>query len=350
MLKEILQQFIDADAFSIHPFGKGHINHTYLCEGVGEKYILQKINQYVFKQPTEVIENMVLVGTHLAQKKEYTLKNILPIPAKSGKYYTIIDNDYWRLLPFIEHTITYPKADTPIQAFEAAKGYGKFVKALFDFPIEQLHMTIPNFHNSVLRMKRFEPAVHQADTERKRQAVSEIEYIREQAPIFDLIDRLSLPLRVTHNDTKIDNVLMHIETHQAVCVIDLDTVMPGSLLSDFGDMVRTFTNAEEEDADDIQRVFLRKDIFEALCEGFLGELADSMSELEKQHLLDGAKWIILEQALRFLTDFLEGDIYYKIAYSNHNLVRAKNQIALYQSLLEQETTLMSYLNRILQTN
>ncbi len=351
---QILAHFVEFDIASIFSFGKGHINHTYLCEvqkgGVEQKYILQKINQNVFEQPERVMENMVAIGQHIKEKSDYPLLNLMPIAARSGDYFVLENKGYWRLLPFIENTITYSKAANPDQAYQAAKGYGKFIKVLFDFPIEKLHLTIPNFHNSTLRMLHLNNAIKEASENRKHLAKETIQYILQEAEVFDWIDSFKLPLRVTHNDTKIDNVLMHKETQKAVCVIDLDTVMPGSLLSDFGDMVRTFTNSEEEDAPNLQDVALRAAIFEALSVGFLEELSDVMSETEKEHLLNGAKWIILEQAVRFLADFLQNDVYYKTQYDTHNLVRAKNQIALYQSLLYQETKLIGYIHQILQTN
>jgi Ser/Thr protein kinase RdoA (MazF antagonist) len=343
----IRQFFIDYQMVSLVPFGKGHINQTYRLsieqQGVAKNFILQQINQQVFKQPIHVIENMIAVSQHIAQKTDYPLHNLTIIPTVAGEYYVLDEGNYWRLLPFIKNTITFATVENEVQAYAAAQGFSAFTKSLLDFPAAQLHETIPHFHDSLFRLNHFQKAVEEADLDRKKAAQIPIQFIEQESFIFQYIDQLNLPLRVTHNDTKIDNVLIHKDTIQPACVIDLDTVMPGYLLADFGDMVRTFTNSEKEDSTNFAQVAMRMPIFQALVRGFLSELAPLMTLQEKKHLVDGAKWIILEQAMRFLSDFLQNDVYYKIAFAEHNLVRAKNQIALYQSLLSQEQDLLSYL-------
>lgn len=343
----ICQFFINPKILAITSFGGGHINQTYKLsieqEGSTKHYILQQINQQVFKQPLKVIENTLAVSQHIAQKPYYPLHNLTTLPTLKREYYVLDEGNYWRLLPFIENTVTFSKVENEVQAYAAAQGFSMFTKALLDFPVARLHDTIPHFHDSLFRLEQFQCEVGEADSARKQIAHFAIQFIEKESFIFQHIHQLNLPLRVTHNDTKIDNVLIDAITLKPACVIDLDTVMPGYLLADFGDMVRTFTNAEREDSANFAQVEMRMPIFQALVRGFLGELASWMTLEEKAHLVDGAKWIILEQAMRFLSDFLQNDVYYKVAYAEHNLVRAKNQIALYQSVLKQESQMLGYL-------
>ncbi len=347
-MQNIIRQFFtDYQIRASIPFGKGHINQTYRLnieqQGVAKNFILQQINQQVFKQPLQVLENMVAVAQHIAQKPDYPLHNLTMIPTVAGEYYVLEEGYYWRLLPFIENTITFTSVENEAQAYAAAQGFSVFTKSLFDFSPAQLHETIPHFHDSLFRFHHFQRAVAAANSVRKKAAQIPILFIEQESFIFQHIHQLNLPTRVTHNDTKIDNVLIHKDIIQPACVIDLDTVMPGYLLADFGDMVRTFTNSEKEDSTNFAQVEMRIPIFKALVRGFLSELAPLMTSQEKKHLVDGAKWIILEQAMRFLSDFLQNDVYYRVAFAEHNLVRAKNQIALYQSLLNQEQEMLSYL-------
>ncbi|MCR9288329.1 MAG: aminoglycoside phosphotransferase family protein [Bacteroidetes bacterium] len=335
--EEIIHSFFEEEIL-LHPtpFGSGHINDTFKFSiqknQEQQDFILQRINQNIFHNPQEVMDNIQKVALHLA-KNNYPKKILSPVLTHENQsFHKTETGEYWRVFPFFKNTFTIDKIDNETQAFEAAKAFGEYLNFLKGLPPSALRTTIPNFHNGVLRLKKFENTLKTATETKINLGLVEIQFIIQHANIFEKIESLKLPIRITHNDTKINNILLDKTTQKAVAVIDLDTLMPGIILSDFGDMVRTFTNSGEEDEADLSKVEMRKDIYLALEAGFLSEMKD-LTKLERDHLSDGAKWITLMQAVRFLTDFLEGDPYYKIKYPNHNLVRAKNQIALYKGLL-----------------
>ncbi|MDX1701716.1 MAG: phosphotransferase [Melioribacteraceae bacterium] len=235
----------------------------------------------------------------------------------------------------MEYAFTVDHEDNEQQAFEAAKAYGKFQKYLSDFNLEDCHETIPNFHNLSNRLERFNQTLQTKSSERLEKAKLEINKVGEYKYLedeFQNLLELNLPRRITHNDTKINNVMLDKETKEGLCVLDLDTVMPGSILDDYGDMVRSFVSRAQEDDRDYAKVEVRLNIFEAMTSGYLGELKDVLTFEEINNLVLGAKIIVYEQAIRFLTDFIEGDIYYKVDYQDHNLDRTKNQFALLASI------------------
>ncbi|MCB9210704.1 MAG: aminoglycoside phosphotransferase family protein [Ignavibacteriales bacterium] len=328
------------------PFGSGHINDTILVTiDQSEKiikYILRKINSYVFKEPKLIIENTVSVTNHIEKKilksnKSETLNRTLKLFKTKNDDFYFIDNEdnYWCVFNFIEDAITYDNVNTEDQAFEAAKEYGKFQKYLSDFEIVKCHTTIPDFHNLSNRLAKFYNLLKNhkykriESSEREIQLVEKFRHIEKE---FLQLKNLNIPLRITHNDTKINNVMLDEKTKKGLCVIDLDTVMPGIILNDFGDMVRSFVSPTLEDSSDYSKVKVRLNIFEALANGYLSETNNILTKDEKENLLVGAKIIIYEQAIRFLTDYIEGDVYYKINFTNHNLVRAKNQFALLEDV------------------
>lgn len=278
------------------------------------------------------MENIQLVAEHL-EKKAFSDKILKPIPTKDGQlFFKEETGNYWRVFPFFAKTSTFETVKNAAQAYEAARAYGAFSKALADVNIEKLHLTIPHFHDGIRRMRLFETALKSASENKIGQAIIEIQFLITHSDIFQKVADLELPIRVTHNDTKISNVLFDWKGENALAVIDWDTIMPGTVLSDFGDMVRTFTNSGAEDETNLEAVQVRTEILEALQKGYLEEMSDILTPLEKDNLMLGAKWITLMQAMRFLTDFLENDTYYKTDYIGHNWVRARNQIALFQSL------------------
>ncbi|MEM8524649.1 MAG: aminoglycoside phosphotransferase family protein [Bacteroidota bacterium] len=349
----ILSQFLEFDQFiSTNKLGNGHIHQTYLVKVQtaqdSQQYVLQQINNQIFTNPFTLMQNLDKVVNHLTQKKDYSLAILSPIKTYKGKlcFHTAGDK-YWRLFPYFENTITYSGAISPRQAFHTANAFGQFANALSDFPSENLISTISDFHNSLKRYDSYKQVLTEADQTRLDEAHAILTFLEKNAKIFDVIQALSLPKRVVHNDTKIDNVLMNKETGKGYCVIDLDTVMPDTILVDFGDMVRTFTNSEVEDSTDYQSVESRIEIFEAMCKGYLSEVKNMLIAVEKENLLEGAKWIILEQCLRFLTDYLANDIYYPIKYPNHNLVRATNQMHLFQSINQQEKQMNAIITKSL---
>ncbi|MBC7774436.1 MAG: aminoglycoside phosphotransferase family protein, partial [Phycisphaerae bacterium] len=281
--------------------------------------------------------NTLRVCQHL-EKQDYPYQIAAPLPALDGTYLQKdADGNYWRTFPFIENSFAPEGIFDPHIAYEAARAYGAFARALRDFPADSLAETIPGFHDTDQRWQAFLKTLEEDPAQRVAGTRPEIEAIFAAKPIFDKISRLKklgeLPLRVAHNDTKAGNVLFDLNTHKALAVIDLDTVMPGTLLSDFGDMVRTF--APDCTEDEPTSPNLRSDVLEALTKGFLEETEGFITKTEKENLILGAAWIVGEQALRFLTDWLVGDVYYKINSPEHNLVRARNQLLLLETLNSQ---------------
>ncbi len=344
---QIIQQFLKARLIEpATPFGSGHINDTFRFSieenGEAHFYVLQRINHEVFKEPEKVMDNIQTIALFLKGGKKlsssfhpftgYPKKVLSPIPTTEGKLFFKDDSNlYWRIFPYIQNSYSIETVQTEEQAYLAASAFGEYLNALKTLNVESLHYTIPNFHNGVRRLDTFKSILKNAVSKRLDKSKREIEQILKHQAIFPKIASMGFPLRVTHNDTKINNVLFDKTTQKPSAIIDLDTVMPGIVLSDFGDMVRTFTTSVAEDEADFALVEMRRNIYTALYEGFLTEMKD-LTSLERNHLFDGAKWIVLMQGLRFLTDYLEGDVYYKTSYEDHNLVRTKNQLALFDSM------------------
>jgi hypothetical protein len=291
------------------------------------------------------MENIALVNAHLS-KSNYPDTILEAIRTKKGAWlYQDESQQFWRLFPYIKNSISYNQVETVTEATEAALTFGRYFYHLNTFDPKQLNETIPDFHNTSLRYQLLQQAVEEDKMNRKQTCLDLIKEIREHASLAQQLEQLNLPVRLTHNDTKINNVLFDQHTHKGIAVIDLDTLMPGTLLTDFGDMVRTFTPTLSEESQEIEAVALRQDIFEGLCSGFLSLLGEVLLPIEKAHLLTGTKVIIYEQTVRFLTDYLQGDIYYSTQYKAQNLYRARNQWQLLQSLLQQEEALNNILSR-----
>jgi len=330
---------------SAKSYGGGHINDTFLIEIAesDEKFILQKINKNVFKTPEHVVHNIELYLNHLHQKNELQLKTF---KISDEKPYVIDENwDFWRMYNYIENSVSYSVIKKKEHAFQAAKAFGKMQRLCLDLNTNDFFDTIPDFHNLDKRYLKFDRVLELSKKERRKNAEKEISFVQDQRKISDLITVLTisgeLPIRITHNDTKLNNVLLNAITSEGICVIDLDTLMPGLVLYDFGDMVRTFTSPVPEDEKDSSKVTLRKEVFSALSRGYLSELSNVLTKTEKEQLINGAKYMILIIGLRFLTDYLENDVYFKTAYDDHNLVRARNQFALLADLLKNEKELKS---------
>lgn len=331
-----------ADFVEGAPYGSGHINDTFCAiydqAGSPIRYILQRINTRVFKTPAALMENISRVTDHALKRlleedhPEARRRTLTCIPAVDGKAYAVDSHgNHWRVYPFIERARGYDEIENNEQAFQAAKAFGNFQKLAADLGGARLHETIPDFHNTPKRMLALRSAI-ELDSENRAVGVrQQIEFALARAAdcsrVTDLIHSGEIPERVTHNDTKLNNVLLDEATAEGVCVIDLDTTMPGSALYDFGDMVRTATPTTREDDVDLTKLDVRLDRFEALVGGYLGAARGFLNEAEVHHLAFAGKLLTLECGIRFLTDYLQGDVYFKTRHPDHNLDRCRNQFA-----------------------
>lgn len=340
-LKEIVGEFFpDKTLLEIEVYGTGNINDTYrvLLNGDSKDgYLLQRINQDVFREPEKVMQNILTVSQHLLAVDSRDSCVLVPIPARNHRpWHQDPQGEYWRCFPFFSNTFSPESVESADQAFQAAATIGRFLFLLMDLDPAQIHITIPDFHNSLKRAAHFREALEKDAMKRRAAAAAEVAMTLKHLSLFEEIAGLDIPRRVVHNDTKISNVLFDRHSGAPRCLIDWDTIMPGTILSDFGDMVRSFTSPVAEDDPAVEKARVDLDIFEAICRGFIPAVASRLTDVEKKWLVKGALWITLEQALRFLTDFLEGDLYYKTLYSEHNLIRTRNQLALFRSMLQQE--------------
>lgn len=354
---EIFQQFDTGDKFiSAKPFGGGHINDTYLVLCEKGKYTLQGLNHHVFKEPEHVMHNIKLVTEHLAEKIKAAggdpLRETLNLvrTVDGNTHYYDGENGFFRLFLFVDGAKSYPAVEKPEHFYNAAKAFGKFQKMLADFPADQLYETIPNFHNTVSRYNDFMAALKEDKAGRAAFIDDDIAFVTARkdlcSVVIDAMENGSVPMRVTHNDTKYDNILIDDETGECICVIDLDTVMPGSMLYDFGDSIRFGTNAGAEDEKDLSKVWCRLDLFEEFTKGYLEALHDSITEKEIELLPFSARLITFECGMRFLTDFLNGDVYFKIHRPSHNLDRARAQFKLVRDMEEHEAEMNEIVNRL----
>ncbi len=325
------------------PYGNGHINDTFLlrCQAPGhheKRFILQRMNRHIFKNPEQLMENMVHVTKYLrnsliCQGKDPDRGTLNVLQTRDGAdWYLDGAQDYWRVFPFIEKSVCLEKVESEKDFYDSAVAFGNFQKMLADFPVSTLHEVIPNFHNTASRFRDFQKAVQEGDKERASLAEKEIAFAlsreNEAGILTGLLAKGELPLRVTHNDTKLNNILFDADTHKALCIIDLDTVMPGLSLYDFGDSIRFGASTGAEDEQDLSKVELDLALFEAFTKGYLEGCAGSLTEKEVGLLPMGAKLMAYECGMRFLGDFLTGDHYFKIHRENHNLDRARTQFKL----------------------
>jgi hypothetical protein len=344
------------------PYGNGHINDTFLltCQGrSGPSYfILQRINHLIFKNPVAVMANVERVTGHLRQKLQSQAEpdavrhTLTLIPTQTGQAYWPDDQgNFWRAYLFINNAKSYDMAETPTQAYEVGRAFGHFQQQLVDLPGPRLIETIPDFHHTPKRFATFIDAVERDPQNRARSARAEIEFAAAGEPfvglLFDLQQQGQIPERVVHNDTKINNVLLDIQTGQNVCVIDLDTVMPGLALYDFGDMVRSATCFAAEDELDLTKVKMEMAIFSALARGYLETAGPFLTPAEKAHLVFAGKLITFENGLRFLTDYLQGDTYFKTHRPGHNLDRCRTQFKLVDSITAQEEAMQAVVEALL---
>lgn len=352
---------IPGELLQAAPYGSGHINDTYAAtyssNGQFVRYIFQRINHNVFTNPVAVMENIARVTNHsrdvLARRQvsDPLRRTLTVLPALDGRPYFQDSEGYtWRTYLFIEEAVTYDKIENANQAREAARAFGEFQGLLVDLPGERLHETIPQFHHTRSRFDALIRAI-EADSEGRAASVAdEIGFARAREHLVDeLLDqqaRGELPERITHNDTKLNNVMFDTASGEAICVIDLDTVMPGLVLYDFGDMVRTATSPALEDEKDLSLVTMQMPMFQALAEGYLGATQSFLLPAEKDRLAFSGKLITFEIGLRFLTDFLSGDTYFKTHRPGHNLDRCRTQFKLVESIESQEPAMQNFVNSL----
>lgn len=348
MIDEVLSAYNFPKNVSVIPHGTGLINRTWLIRQGNEQYILQQLNHQVFTHPQYVAENIEMIGEYLSR---HFPDVIFPRPVRSitGKTLIEIDHNYYRLYPFVANSLTIDVVHSPEQAFEAARQFGAFTRMLSDFPTASLHETLPGFHDLSLRYAAFRHALDKGLKERIAKAGELIEYLGAQHALVtryeDILAKPSFKRRVTHHDTKISNVLFDKRGH-GICVIDLDTVMPGYFISDVGDMFRTYLCPVSEEEQDLSHIHIRPEFFEAIVRGYMEEMSGILTPVEKASFVYAGEYMVYMQALRFLTDYLNGDVYYGSRYKGHNYYRAANQATLLQRFREQATTLHTIAEKI----
>lgn len=342
------------------PVVRGHINDTYLLtaekDGSAERYVMQRINHAVFKDPRSMMTNIVRVTEHIRGKMQeidpgLASRQLTVIPTNDGQScYEDADGNFWRMYNFIENAVTHDALESAALANEAARMFGWVQRMLIDLPGPALHESIPDFHNTPKRLEVFQQVLDRDAANRAGGAAPEIGFLLENSGLcgvlLNLVDEGTIPIRIAHNDTKINNVMLDQNTNKGVCVIDLDTVMPGLSLYDFGDMVRTATCPAAEDERDLSKVAMDVSMFEALVRGYAAEAGSFLTSAEKKHLVFAGILITFEQFVRFLTDYLAGDVYYKISRERHNLDRSRTQMKLVKSILERQEEMAGLVERV----
>ncbi len=365
-IKHILKQFAFQGKYvEAEEINSGNINVTYaltyeLEDGSIKRYVLQRINTVAFKNPYELITNIQLVINHITAamarlKIDCNRKALEFVPAKLGGYLYCDDhNHYWRSYIFIDNATAYDSIEEPCHFYEAGRGFGEFQKYLFDFPSEKLTETIPDFHNTTKRFYAFVAAVAEDRAGRVSSLEKEIDFFFDRRKMMNsiiaLTERGVLPERVTHNDTKLNNVLIDNETGKALCVIDLDTVMPGSILYDYGDAIRYGASTAAEDEEDTSKIDVDMNLFRLFTDGFVSEIAHTITDDEIKNLPLGVLVITCELAMRFLTDYINGDEYFKVKYPEHNLVRAHAQMKLLEAFEAHYDEMQAYVCGLIDEN
>jgi thiamine kinase-like enzyme len=331
MLSSILSAYgLQADQCEIHAFGTGLINNTWKIRHENHEYILQRINQNVFRNPPAIAENVRAIADYLSTHSPGYFF-VVPLTTTDNKDMVHDPEGYFRLMPFIRNSRTFDVVTSPEIACEAARSFGCFTRMLSGFQAAKLKVTLPDFHNLTLRYQQFESSLQNGDKKRIRGASDAVQFLLAQQKIVSEFEKISrdprFVVRVTHHDTKISNVLFDDEGN-GICVIDLDTTMPGYFISDVGDMMRTYLCPFSEEEKDVSKITVREEYFTAIARGYLQEMNDELTTVELDHFVYSGDFMIYMQAVRFLTDHFNNDIYYGAKYEGHNFVRAENQIAL----------------------
>ena len=361
-LQDISKQFqIYGEILHAETFKIGHINETYSATydqgGMRVRYIHQKINKNVFRNPPAVMKNVMRVTTHIRRRlealnaRDITRRSLVVIPTRNGhSYFRSHDGEYWRTFVFIEGVQTFEAVQSPEQALQAGRAFGEFQNFLVDLPDGRLNETILDFHNTRKRFTALQQAIQKDHINRAQAAKREIEFALQREPMVDVIlDAMAkgkIPERITHNDTKFNNVMLDTVTGDAKCVVDLDTVMPGCALYDFGDMVRSTTSPTLEDEQDLSKVKMQMPMFKKLAEGYLSTAGRFLTKAEKSHIAFSGKLITFEIGIRFLTDYLSGDTYFRIHRPDHNLDRCRTQFKLVESIERQEKAMQKFVESL----
>jgi len=347
-LRHLVSRFnFDGEFLRGQSFGHGHINDTYRLDfkrtdGSLKSYILQRINNFVFQNPADLMKNIEAVTSHLRRKViaaggDPNRETLTLIPTRDGQsFYLAEDGQYWRSYHFIAKAVAYQVPASMQHVYHAARAFGNFQRMLHDFPATDLIETIPDFHNTPKRFEDLINAVEIDSYHRAWEVEDEFDFIRQRkdqlSVVVDLIQQGRLPVRVTHNDTKFNNVLLDEFTGEGLCIIDLDTVMPGSILYDFGDAIRSIANTAEEDQRNLSKVHLDLDVFGQYTRGYLDVIGRTLTSTELDLLAFSARLMTLECGIRFLSDHLNGDVYFRIQRKNHNLDRCRTHLKLVQEM------------------
>lgn len=356
-IADIVKEFsLNGEVADICEYGSGNINRTYLVKTDEEEYILQEINASVFVRPYVLMRNIENVTSYCREKirlegGDVSRETLTVIKTKNGKNLLKTEKGYFRVYRFVPESAVYYQIKDAEMFGSAGRVFGKFARMLADFPIEELDETIPDFHNAKVRYKNFLKDVKRDPCGRVDEVREEIEIIRDNfsvlTQIVDLIEVGEIPTRVIHNDTKIDNILFDKRTDEALCVIDLDTVMPGSILFDFGDAIRSGAATAKEDSTELGKVDINYDYFQSFATEFLRETHDFLTEKEKENLTLSCLALTLELAMRFLDDYINGDTYFRCTHEGHNLERARNQLRLFSKMKESYDVLVGMIQEIL---
>lgn len=331
---------IEGSAVNVERYGNGHINDTFLVvTDIGIKYILQRVNSNVFKNPEQVMHNIISVTEYLREQAVSGMKTLTLIPGITGEKYISSDGEVWRMYEFLENCVSLELPENENDFYQSAVAFGAFQNMLGAFPADKLFETIPNFHNTPVRYEAFLKAVETDPLRRAENASEEIEFVKSRYEFYGKLEQAHkegiLPLKVTHNDTKLNNVMLDADTRRPVCVIDLDTVMPGYSVNDFGDSIRFGASTAAEDEKELSKVHFDINLFRIYTKGFLEGCHGSLTDDERMLLPTGAKMMTVECGMRFLTDYLLGDTYFKTKYSEHNLVRCRTQFKLVYEMEQQ---------------
>lgn len=340
MPRSILPVFgLEEESLRVEAFGSGLINNTWKVIAPGSEYILQRVNHAVFKEPENIANNISLIGEFL-RKNHPAYTFVSPVANSNGDEMIYLKGEgYFRLFPFVAGSHSKDVVETPEQAYEAATQFGRFTRLLNGIDIKKLKLTIPFFHDLTLRYQQFLTALEKGNRERIRESGVLIRSLVAHAGIVteygNIIANPEFKLRVTHHDTKISNVLFD-KGGNGICVIDLDTVMPGYFISDVGDMMRTYLSPVSEEEKELEKIEVRDEFYKAIVKGYYNEMKEELTETEKKCFFYAGTFMIYMQALRFLTDYLNDDIYYGAKYPRHNFMRAENQLALLEQLMKKK--------------